>query len=776
MKRKKIKTADGALLSAVGGRITKSAAEIAKIQGITGYVMTLVFSFLLSTARGPMGTYPLSFAVLAASSGGVCTALSFVGAMLGTVVMDTGSLWQILILLSMLLGRLWVCVFKGDFKVRDHLFRRLFRERGYIKATIAALGAAGAGVVAIIESESIYYGLFSALIGIGGATLATAAFVFLADAGAESPKRIGGLFVLILGLGGAVSMINLPFSLTAVLAFLSTVYFSYAGGAAIGAALGLAGGLAVGVTYAPAFGLAGIAVAMLWEYSKVGAVIIAAILSSVVSLFSGGLSAISEVIPEIALGAAIAAPFVSLGPLPSALPRFLDFDKAAPPCDAPADRGLSKMGEALDFLSSMIKEAGERLRLPSSLEASRICTGAREKYCRNCPNEKECRGIDANTVDSMFSNMAYRLCSSGKVTAKIVPESVARKCFNIDPIIEYVNNGTKRASSLSESAKKSEIFSADYSAIAGLMKEIGEAEGAKRDGEGEKALLRALSEEGLVFSHSSVWGKRRRRVYLRGVDLASRGAGENDIRLCAENALGARLSSPEFSIDGALVSASMHSVPKITLTAGKYCLQSKRDSESGDSVCHFENEEGYFYTLVSDGMGSGREAAVTSKISAAFLKKLLSSGCPMRSALEMLNCYIRGAAGECFATVDLMEADRYTGRARFIKSGAAPTFVIREGRIYRIHSKTVPVGIMRALDAEAVSFDLCVGDTVIMMSDGVTGSFEESPWLYSLLSEGIDDIGSPSHLARLIAEAAAENTGREDDITVCAVKVEEKSR
>ena len=40
----------------------------------------------------------------------------------------------------------------------------------------------------------------------------------------------------------------------------------------------------------------------------------------------------------------------------------------------------------------------------------------------------------------------------------------------------------------------------------------------------------------------------------------------------------------------------------------------------------------------------------------------------------MLNCFIRGSEGECFTTVDLMEADLLTGRARFIKSGAAPSF------------------------------------------------------------------------------------------------------
>ena len=171
-------------------------------------------------------------------------------------------------------------------------------------------------------------------------------------------------------------------------------------------------------------------------------------------------------------------------------------------------------------------------------------------------------------------------------------------------------------------------------------------------------------------------------------------------------------------------------------------------------------------------MGSGREAALTSGISAVFLEKLLMAGCPMKGALEMLNCFIRGSEGECFTTVDLMEADLLTGRARFIKSGAAPSFVIRGGQLFRLHSKTVPVGIIRALDAEAISFDLQDGDTVIMMSDGVTGNYEDCPWLYELLCSGLMHMDSPAAAARLIGERAAQAMGREDDITVCVMQVE----
>ena len=256
-----------------------------------------------------------------------------------------------------------------------------------------------------------------------------------------------------------------------------------------------------------------------------------------------------------------------------------------------------------------------------------------------------------------------------------------------------------------------------------------------------------------------------------GVNCDGSFAGERDVRRLAGEILGTKMSPLEFSIDNKTLCAAMHTVPAYSVKCGKFTGVGERDVASGDSVVSFENDDGMFYTLVSDGMGSGREAAITSSLSAIFMEKLLSAGCPMKSTLELLNCFVRGNDGECFTTVDLMEADLVTGRARFIKSGAAPSFVLREGRLFRLHSKTVPVGIMRALDAEAISFDLQDDDTVIMMSDGVTGNYEDCPWLYELLCDGLKREDSPSRMAKMIGEAALKNMGREDDVTVCVMKV-----
>ena len=124
---------------------------------------------------------------------------------------------------------------------------------------------------------------------------------------------------------------------------------------------------------------------------------------------------------------------------------------------------------------------------------------------------------------------------------------------------------------------------------------------------------------------------------------------------------------------------------------------------------------------------------------------------------------------ECSATVDLLELDLLSGKAAFYKSGAAPTYVFRDGSIFKLRSKTVPVGIIRELDAKKISFDVGDGDVIVMVSDGVTEGKEECPWLFELLKKNVGGEGV-EHIAELIAERARCENGN-DDISVVVIKV-----
>ena len=193
----------------------------------------------------------------------------------------------------------------------------------------------------------------------------------------------------------------------------------------------------------------------------------------------------------------------------------------------------------------------------------------------------------------------------------------------------------------------------------------------------------------------------------------------------------------------------------------------------GDTVNIFSLGREKQYALISDGMGSGADAALSSRICAVFMEKMISAGSTCKTASKMLNGFLRNKGGgslhECSATLDLLEADLGRGTARLYKCGAAPTYVFRAGELFKLTSRTLPLGIIKDIDSKKLKFDLKAGDVIIMVSDGVTQGKEECPWLYELLRKTLD-AESIDRAVELILDRAARECAA-DDISVVAVKV-----
>jgi stage II sporulation protein E len=192
-------------------------------------------------------------------------------------------------------------------------------------------------------------------------------------------------------------------------------------------------------------------------------------------------------------------------------------------------------------------------------------------------------------------------------------------------------------------------------------------------------------------------------------------------------------------------------------------------SVSGDTITFFENDRDYFYALLSDGMGHGSRAALTSGVCSVFLERMLGAGNSKTTSLRLLNNLIRMGGEESGATVDLLELDLLSGQASFIKSGAAPSYVKRGDNLFRIRSKTVPIGLTEVLDAEKIRFDVEPGDVIVMLSDGICQSGEDAPWLMEILSG--DFSGELSPIAERIVGVAAGTHDRRDDMSVALIRV-----
>ena len=202
--------------------------------------------------------------------------------------------------------------------------------------------------------------------------------------------------------------------------------------------------------------------------------------------------------------------------------------------------------------------------------------------------------------------------------------------------------------------------------------------------------------------------------------------------------------------------------PRVVLKRGSSFAAS--EGVCGDAVSTFSDaENGYFYALLCDGMGTGLEAALTARLASTFLQKLLTAGVKPETALGMLSDFLRlgrnGGAEESSTTVDLLQLDEYTGKGVFFKCGAAPTYVKRGGSIFKLSANTLPLGILKENREKRIEFDLLDGDVAVIVSDGIGGE-EECLWLLDYL--GSTEETDPEVIASFLTEAASTHGSRDD--------------
>jgi len=270
------------------------------------------------------------------------------------------------------------------------------------------------------------------------------------------------------------------------------------------------------------------------------------------------------------------------------------------------------------------------------------------------------------------------------------------------------------------------------------------------------------------------YGKRNLKISLTGMNLSQIKYSAPQIRTALENICNARLTLPTFELDEDRLSMSVRSERIYKVSFAHASTKMESSDYNGDTHKAFENKNDCFYYLISDGMGSGRDAAMTSRLCSMFLSKLLSAGCAKNIVIEMLNGFIRNKSEECSASIDLVELDLLSSKGCFVKSGAAPSYILRDKNLYKLQSKTLPIGILKETDAELIDFDIHDNDIIIMFSDGVAASLEDGIWLTGMLCFEFDD--DINKMADKILERALECNSKADDMTVAIIKIEKEKR
>ena len=201
------------------------------------------------------------------------------------------------------------------------------------------------------------------------------------------------------------------------------------------------------------------------------------------------------------------------------------------------------------------------------------------------------------------------------------------------------------------------------------------------------------------------------------------------------------------------------------------CSEPKKGEKvCGDNCCVFSSGNKQIICL-ADGMGSGPEAAKESLRSSKLLENLISKGVEKEDAIKVINETLIKSEYETVLALDITMIDLKTGVCEFIKAGAAPTYIVRNGSLYELGTKSVPIGILDEVSLEYERSKMLSGDIILMISDGMIS--DGSEWL-SFLIRGLSkaELQSPLLLSDSIMSAAKHlDKNFSDDLTVIAAKI-----
>ena len=751
--------------------------------------LTGLLAFLFSTTHAIGGAYPFAIAYLAAADRRLPFAL--LGAALGALSLGVRGFFYIGAYLLLILLRLLLSAPREEGRILP-ASREFFEEQPPLRAAVACVVGTALSLYELLVGGLTNASLLFSVVMILSPTLLCVLYVGFFESGRSpyellvAPHAEGEatradyalslgvaaiLFSVLLGLrsvspfGISVSMV-----LAAVFSFLLPQKWGLVRGGA--AALLIACGTTE-LAYLPAYAVMLLPAALSDKIGVLYTLAAAAIGGTLTAYAVTGADAWIGFFPETFIALALAWPLFRHLPRLSKMMEERARREGAALCEELGEEGSTRMqilSEAYLSLSEIFEGLSGLSSRPAEGEYKEACHAVFLRHCEGCAGAEGCWERGDRSALRALDCLAEQYANGTPPHEIRLTESLIRSCGRREPITADVHEACAALEADKRTHERNGIFARNYRMVGEILLDAARKSTGERteDFALGRAARRILLEEGVHARRVSVIGSRRRRLVAGGVSWDPDRVKRERLRVRLEEAFHVRLGEPIVEAREGEVRLRMDSTRRFGVRAARASAACGREV-CGDAFTTFEGEGDYYYALLSDGMGSGKEAAITAGICGTFLEKTLSAGTEKSTALKALNTLLCEREGECSATVDLLEIDLLDGSACFVKSGAAASYVRRGESLFRIRAGTVPVGILGALDAERIRFDVQVGDVIVMLSDGISQSEEDSAWLCELLSG--EWTGGSTAMAESIVEGARRHTDRRDDMTVALLEI-----
>ncbi len=392
--------------------------------------------------------------------------------------------------------------------------------------------------------------------------------------------------------------------------------------------------------------------------------------------------------------------------------------------------------------------------------------------CTCCANKSECWNKNYSASKKGFR----KLSEMTEFSAENFPYEL-RQCIYSDGLMRFYGKlAREKAESRLMSLRYSEnmsLLSEQIKTMEEIINSAGKPIDMRYSAPISKMVKNKLNKFGFFPSDVIAYYNAGNRLHVE-LYFNSRNAPQNFTRVCdlVSDELKVPLDCASPVNSGEKIRIRLFERPEYKIDVYVASLCADDEDENGDTSAVFSDGTGMSYVVLSDGMGSGKSAAVESRMVVKMFRRLIGSGVSYQAAIKLINSVmVTKSPDETFATLDAVCIDLDTCGLTIIKSGASATLIRHRGNVMKVVAPTFPIGIYSRSETFSCSYDFEEGDIIIMFSDGISET--EYRFIKELLL-------STSDIKKIVDEICAKAdvfnpTLHVDDITVIGIRARRSS-
>ena len=434
---------------------------------------------------------------------------------------------------------------------------------------------------------------------------------------------------------------------------------------------------------------------------------------------------------------------------------------------------LNAAGKAVTDVHSELAEAVDRSKRSEGIEV--VFDRTSKQVCQRCSQVRRCWEDDQRLTYSSIRSAAVLCEKRGWLERSDFPAAFSGRCPHYRNFVDTANRELgamlSRRQYGARISENRDRLSRQYAEFGRILEGVSDMLDLRFDNAAEKRLTRWLMRKQLSAT-AEVYSLPNGRMCakINGENISVLLTDKREFTLEVSRELGWLANEPDMQPNASLNQITLYEAEPMSVTLG--IATHKRDGQaiSGDTGTYFKSEDGTLYIALSDGMGSGEQAAYDSRQAVSLLEKLIKAGISPENALATLNSALclKNSDTSVFVTLDLLALDLLSGHLKSFKLGAAPTYILHDGIPRKLSGNALPAGLDSDCKPQAGRAMLEDGDWVVLVTDGIADG-ENDGWLMKALCK-IDEADSPRDCAARVLSQALRNGGAADDMTALVLK------